>query len=204
MCSSDLTIARQDELAPVLPRPMAIYSANPGQGTFDVVYRTVGSGTQRMATWAPGERMTVVGPLGRGFTIPRNARSILVLGRGIGICSITSLVHEATELGVEVTVAVLVTVPAVTALDPLVSSPPTVNWPLCMSSVPPPFTSRTAPNTELPVAVVLRIVPLFTTVSNTPSSPDSRALFWISHSPPAWLFTTVPLPDTPKIGRAHV
>lgn len=99
-----LTIAREDELAPVLPRPMAIYSVSRARGTVDVVYRTVGSGTQRMATWQPGERMTTVGPLGRGFTIPRNARSILVMGRGIGVCSITTLVHEATELGVEVTV----------------------------------------------------------------------------------------------------
>lgn len=99
-----LTIARPDELAPVLPRPMAIYSVNPEAGTVDVVYRTVGTGTQRMATWLSGERMTTVGPLGRGFTIPRNARSILVMGRGIGVCSITSLVHDATELGVEVTV----------------------------------------------------------------------------------------------------
>lgn len=99
-----LTIARPDELAPVLPRPMAIYSVSRDRGTVDVVYRTVGTGTHRLATWQPGERMTVVGPLGRGFTIPRNARSILVMGRGIGVCSITSLVHEATEMGIEVTV----------------------------------------------------------------------------------------------------
>ena len=101
-----LTIAREGELAPVLPRPMAIYGVDRSAGTIDVVYRTVGAGTRVMAGWRPGDRMTTVGPLGRGFTIPRNARSILFLGRGIGSCSITTLVQEAVELGVEVTVVV--------------------------------------------------------------------------------------------------
>ena len=101
-----MTIARADEPAPVLPRPMAIYGVNAAAGTVDVVYRTVSSGTQRMATWGAGERMTIVGPLGRGFTIPSRARSILLLGRGIGNCSLTTLVPEAVSRGVRVTVVV--------------------------------------------------------------------------------------------------
>jgi dihydroorotate dehydrogenase electron transfer subunit len=101
-----MTIARADEPAPVLPRPMAIYGVDVAAGTVDVVYRTVGSGTQRMATWAAGERMTIVGPLGRGFTIPSPARSILLLGRGIGNCSLTTLVPEAVSRGLRVTVVV--------------------------------------------------------------------------------------------------
>jgi dihydroorotate dehydrogenase electron transfer subunit len=101
-----MTIARADEPAPVLPRPMAIYGVDVAAGTVDVVYRTVGSGTQRMATWAAGERMTIVGPLGRGFTIPSRARSILLLGRGIGNCSLTTLVPEAVGRDVRVTVVV--------------------------------------------------------------------------------------------------
>jgi dihydroorotate dehydrogenase electron transfer subunit len=101
-----MTIARQDELAPVLPRPMAIYGIDQVAGAVDVVYRTVGSGTHRMATWRAGEPMTVVGPLGRGFTIPPGARSILLLGRGIGNCSLTTIVPEATGRGIRVTAVV--------------------------------------------------------------------------------------------------
>ena len=40
-----MTIARDEELAPVLPRPMAIYGVDTAAGTVDVVYRTVGTGT---------------------------------------------------------------------------------------------------------------------------------------------------------------
>lgn len=101
-----LTIARPDELAPVLPRPMAIFGLDRDSGTVDFVYRTVGSGTHRMATWSPGEVMTMVAPLGRGFTVPPTARSVLVMGRGIGACSITTLVQQAAVLGVEVSVVI--------------------------------------------------------------------------------------------------
>jgi dihydroorotate dehydrogenase electron transfer subunit len=101
-----MTIARPDELAPVLPRPMAIYAIDRTAGTVDVVYRTVGTGTHLMAGWHAGEAMTIVGPVGRGFTIPTRARSILLLGRGIGNCSLTTLVPEAVGRGVRVTVVV--------------------------------------------------------------------------------------------------
>jgi dihydroorotate dehydrogenase electron transfer subunit len=101
-----MTIAREDEPAPVLPRPMAIYGIDRSAGTVDVVYRTVGTGTHRMATWQAGEPMTIVGPLGRGFTIPPGATSILLLGRGIGNCSLTTIVPEAVGRGIRVTVVV--------------------------------------------------------------------------------------------------
>lgn len=101
-----LTVARPGELAPVLPRPMAIYGVDRVAGSVDVIYRTVGSGTRRLATWREGERMTTVGPLGRGFTIPRGARSILVLGRGIGMCSLTTLVADVVARGVAVTAVI--------------------------------------------------------------------------------------------------
>lgn len=95
-----LTIAPTGEPAPVLPRPMAIYGWDRVAGTIDVVYRIVGEGTRRLATWAPGESMVVVGPLGRGFSLPARHGTALLLGRGIGTCSLTALASEATARGV--------------------------------------------------------------------------------------------------------
>jgi dihydroorotate dehydrogenase electron transfer subunit len=94
-----LTIARPEDPAPVLPRPMAIYGWDREAGTFDVVYRIVGEGTRRLARWEAGSAMVVVGPLGRGFTLPDRKGSVLFLGRGIGTCSLTSLAGEATAAG---------------------------------------------------------------------------------------------------------
>jgi dihydroorotate dehydrogenase electron transfer subunit len=97
-----LTVARRDETAPVLPRPMALYAWDVGEGTVDVVYRVVGDGTRVLTTWRPAETMTTVGPLGRPFQLEPGTRSILLIGRGIGICSLTGLATAARDAGVEV------------------------------------------------------------------------------------------------------
>lgn len=95
-----LTIARRDEPEPVLPRPMAVYGWDRPAGTIDIVYKVVGAGTRRLAGWRPDERMTLVGPLGRGFVLPPGARRVLLIGRGIGTCSLTALAGEAARQGV--------------------------------------------------------------------------------------------------------
>jgi dihydroorotate dehydrogenase electron transfer subunit len=99
-----LTAARADENAPALPRPMAVYSRNAHAGTIEILYGVIGEGTRRLATFAPAEQMFVVGPLGRCFELA-NARRVLLVGRGIGTCSLTTVAEEGERLGVE-TVAV--------------------------------------------------------------------------------------------------
>jgi dihydroorotate dehydrogenase electron transfer subunit len=96
-----LTVARQHEISPVLPRPMALYDWDVAGGTVDFVYKLVGSGTRQLSTWQAGELMTVVGPLGRGFTVPHQG-GLLLLARGIGICSVTSLGAAAARAGAQV------------------------------------------------------------------------------------------------------
>lgn len=100
-----LTIARPGEATPVLPRPMAVYSRDPEAGTVDVLYGVVGEGTRRLATFEPGEEILVVGPLGRGFRIAPSVQSVLLLGRGIGTCSLTPVAQDNQQRGIE-TIAV--------------------------------------------------------------------------------------------------
>lgn len=97
---ANLTVARPSELAPVLPRPMAVYGWNVARGEATFVYRVVGDGTRLLATWRPGERMEVVGPLGRGFELAPDVRGALLIGRGIGICSLTALAEQAARRAV--------------------------------------------------------------------------------------------------------
>lgn len=97
-----LTVARLDEASPILPRPMAIYAWDRTTGTIEIIYRIVGQGTKTLATWRPGEAMTVVGPLGVGFQLKPAAAAILILGRGIGTCSLTALAEHAVRRAVSV------------------------------------------------------------------------------------------------------
>jgi dihydroorotate dehydrogenase electron transfer subunit len=95
-----LTAARDGESAPVLPRPMALYRTDAVAGTVDVLYGVVGAGTRRLAGFRTGETMTVVGPLGRWFEIGSDVRSVLLVGRGIGTCSLTTVAQRAADTGV--------------------------------------------------------------------------------------------------------
>ena len=97
-----LTLAREEEVAPVLPRPMALYDWDREDGTVQVLYRVMGEGTRVLSTWRPGERMPSVGPLGRGFSLLRGTGSIMLLGRGIGTCSLTALASRAAQRDITV------------------------------------------------------------------------------------------------------
>ena len=100
-----LTIARPGQDAPVLPRPMAIYSNDADSGLVEILYGTVGDGTRKLATFEPGESMFIVGPLGRPFEISDGVKSVLLVGRGIGTCSLTTVAQANAKRGID-TIAV--------------------------------------------------------------------------------------------------
>jgi dihydroorotate dehydrogenase electron transfer subunit len=97
-----ITVARPGEQGPVLPRPMAVYRRDPAAGTLDVVYGVVGEGTRRLASRRVRERLLVVGPLGQGFRVRRTTSRVLLVGRGIGTCSLTTVAQDLAGTGTEV------------------------------------------------------------------------------------------------------
>ena len=54
-------------------RPLSIMRANPREGWIDILYKVVGAGLAALAERRPGERLSSLGPIGRGFT-PRRER----------------------------------------------------------------------------------------------------------------------------------
>jgi dihydroorotate dehydrogenase electron transfer subunit len=66
-------------------RPLSIMRADRAAGTIELLYKIVGHGTAELATRSTGERLSCLGPIGRGFTAhPARPRTLLV-GGGIGI-----------------------------------------------------------------------------------------------------------------------
>lgn len=94
-----VTVARPGHWDPALPRPMAIFGSQPHEGTVEFIYGVVGRGTMQLTKFTAGERITVVGPLGRPFALAHETRRIVLLGRGIGTCSLTILAQEAVSRG---------------------------------------------------------------------------------------------------------
>lgn len=87
----------------ILPRPMAIHRTNEIKGTFEVIFRVVGSGTKLLSKIEIEEDIYILGPLGNGFEIIETTKNLLLIGRGIGICSITPVAQEAQKRGISST-----------------------------------------------------------------------------------------------------
>jgi dihydroorotate dehydrogenase electron transfer subunit len=82
---------------------MAICDADPKAGTITIRYAVVGRGTRLLTTARVGETIVTVGPLGQPFVLPAGGGGpVILLGRGIGICSLTLLGAHAAAAGHQV------------------------------------------------------------------------------------------------------
>jgi dihydroorotate dehydrogenase electron transfer subunit len=82
---------------PLLPRPLSVYGFHRrgDQVILDLLYHAAGRGTSLISRMKPGALLTVLGPLGRGFTLHSDARNVLLLAGGVGTAPLTYLLHEA-------------------------------------------------------------------------------------------------------------
>ena len=75
-------------------RPMSVMRADPSGGWFEVLFKEVGAGTRLLGRCERGDRLSVLGPIGRGFSpSPRRPRRLL-LGGGVGIPPILFLAER--------------------------------------------------------------------------------------------------------------
>jgi dihydroorotate dehydrogenase electron transfer subunit len=68
---------------PFLPRAFSVLRAHERELHF--LIEDVGPGTNRLCELGPGEELLLVGPLGNGFTRPREGRTPLLVGGGVGL-----------------------------------------------------------------------------------------------------------------------
>lgn len=83
-------------LDPLLRRPISIAEINVENKEITLLYRIRGKGTERLAQVKPGEGLSLLGPMGRGFTVPTQGELLLVAG-GIGIFPLLALAKAAKE-----------------------------------------------------------------------------------------------------------
>jgi NAD(P)H-flavin reductase len=68
---------------PYLARAFSIARVSDGEAHY--LLEDVGPGTRRLCELRAGDRLWVLGPLGQGFTAPRDGRRALLVGGGVGI-----------------------------------------------------------------------------------------------------------------------
>lgn len=74
-----------NSIDPLLSRPISIYDASTESGEVSFIFKVVGRGTALLAERKPGELLTVLGPLGNGFSVPETANSIALIAGGVGM-----------------------------------------------------------------------------------------------------------------------
>jgi dihydroorotate dehydrogenase electron transfer subunit len=83
-------------------RALWIHKVSPMGGhraVVEVVVEPRGPGTRALAALRPGSRVDVTGPLGRPFSLPRDAARCLLVGEGYAAAALTSLAERLRERG---------------------------------------------------------------------------------------------------------
>jgi dihydroorotate dehydrogenase electron transfer subunit len=91
--------------AQLLRRAFSIYRVRASGvygGTVEVVFAVHGPGTAWMAQLRQGDRVDVVGPLGRPFALPKEPVSCVLVGGGYGSAPLFSLAEQLRQRGCSV------------------------------------------------------------------------------------------------------
>ncbi len=89
---------------PLLRRPFSVAGVDREAGAVTLLFRVVGRGTALLAGTVPGDALSLLGPLGRGFTLPQAAEAAAVIGGGMGLAPLLFLVEELLARGCRVRV----------------------------------------------------------------------------------------------------
>ncbi|MEG6511348.1 dihydroorotate dehydrogenase electron transfer subunit [Desulforamulus ruminis] len=92
-----------DSKDPLLRRPLSIHMVSRPKGVLALLFRVAGAGTALLAQKQPGERVNLMGPLGRGFSMPLPGSRIAVAAGGIGAAPLVFLVQELAHMKCQVT-----------------------------------------------------------------------------------------------------
>jgi dihydroorotate dehydrogenase electron transfer subunit len=78
-------------------RPMSIMRADPAAGWIEVLYKVVGTGTRALRAQQPSTVLSVLGPIGVGFSPHAERPRVLGIGGGVGIPPIVFLAERLRE-----------------------------------------------------------------------------------------------------------
>lgn len=76
----------------LLRRPIAICKVDEREVTF--CYQIKGEGTQKLKTIGAGTRLNVLLPLGNGFFVEENEKKVALVGGGVGVFPLISVLRE--------------------------------------------------------------------------------------------------------------
>ena len=98
--------------APFLRRPMSVYGIGPEPDRVEFLYHVKGLGTRTLERLQPDETLTLIGPLGIGFSFSPQWKRVLLVARGVGLATMAPLVPLASRARVGITAVLSARSPA--------------------------------------------------------------------------------------------
>ncbi len=98
----NIRIPKREDL--ILRRPFSVALVKPEKFLFEIVYRVVGKGTSAMSVLQPDDEVDLLGPLGKGFSMPEKATNCFLLGGGCGSASLWGVADKLYRMNCKMTV----------------------------------------------------------------------------------------------------
>ncbi len=86
----------------LLRRPFSVHRVDDVKDNIALLYSIVGRGTEWLSETKTGKYLSLLGPLGNGFSISPKSKEILLVGGGMGIAPLTFLAQEAFKKNLSV------------------------------------------------------------------------------------------------------
>ncbi len=78
-----------------LRRPFSVFDADYAQNTFSIIVKILGRGSKKLTEVSKGESLSIILPLGKGFTFPKSDDKILLVGGGSGVAPMLFLAKKS-------------------------------------------------------------------------------------------------------------
>jgi len=78
-------------------RPLSIMRVDRGAGWIEILFKVVGQGMAALAQRRAGESLSVLGPIGKGFTLHPDRPRVLAVGGGVGIPPMVFLAEQLLQ-----------------------------------------------------------------------------------------------------------
>jgi dihydroorotate dehydrogenase electron transfer subunit len=83
----------------LLRRPFSIFQVS--GSSLSILYKAIGQGTEALSRMQPGEELSLIGPLGHGFTVPApGAETPLLVAGGYGMAALYLLAQRSPQQGI--------------------------------------------------------------------------------------------------------
>lgn len=78
-----------------LRRPFSVFEVDHSENTLSVIVKILGRGSKKLTELIPGEKLSLIYPLGKHFTYPEKDERILAVGGGSGLAPMLFLAKES-------------------------------------------------------------------------------------------------------------